>query len=103
MPATLHYLGLYDWLKFETNLTRIRGVTFNKPSRSGLKLYFLLLQRHFKFENLGTKSRTGMTLGRDMYHLNTFYIPKKAVNASVAGNATKKSPKNAIKFRKSPI
>ena len=44
-----------------------------------------------------------MTLGRDMYHLNTFYIPKKAVNARVAGDATKKSPKNAVKFRKSPI
>ena len=43
-----------------------------------------------------------MKLDPDIYHLNTFHIPKnEGVNDWVGGGASKKQPKNAIKLTKS--
>ena len=43
-----------------------------------------------------------MKLGPDMYHLNSFNIPKnEGVNEWAGGGATKKSPENAVKLRES--
>ena len=55
MPVKLPCIALLVKLgkEFDQNL----GVTFSKPSTSGLKLYFLMLSKHLKFENLGIKSR----------------------------------------------
>ena len=49
-----------------------------------------------------------MKLGPDMYHLNTFNIPKhEGVNEWAGGGgeggATKKPPENAIKLRESQL
>ena len=45
-----------------------------------------------------------MKLDPYLYHLNTFNIPNNdSVNDWVGGGATKKSPENAMKLRKSQI
>ena len=72
----MHYNALHHWSKFETKLT-FQCVKTKKPPRSSLKLYFLLVRKHLKFQNLKTTNLTWMNLGPDMYHLNTFNNAKE--------------------------
>ena len=46
----MHYIALHHWSKFQTNLTTFHCVT----SKSSLKLYFLLVWKHLKFQNSRT-------------------------------------------------
>ena len=54
----MHYVALHHWSKFQMNLTTFRWVTSKKPTRSSLKLYFLLVWKHLKFQNLWTANQT---------------------------------------------
>ena len=43
-------------------------------------------------------------LGQDMYHLNTFNVPKhEGVNKWAGGDVTKKPPENVMKLRESRL
>ena len=45
-----------------------------------------------------------MKLGPDMYHLNTFNLPKhEGVKEWMGGGASKKSPENAMKLGESQL
>ena len=59
-----------------TNLTTFGGVTSKKPPGGSLKLYFLLVWKHLKYESPGTTSQMQMELTGYMYHLNTFQFFK---------------------------
>ena len=43
VPSLMHYDALHHWSKFQTNLTILQWATSKKPTRSSLKLYFLLV------------------------------------------------------------
>ena len=101
----IQYLVLLYWSTFQAHLSPFWGVMAKKRPKISLKSYFLLLPKHLKFENSGTKNHTCIKLGPDMYHLNTFLLPRNGgVNQWVwGGDAYKKPPKNAIKLPQSPL
>ena len=88
----MHYNALHHWSKFQTNFSTFQWVTFKKPPRSSLKLNFLLVWKHLKFQNSRTTDQTQMKIGQDMNHLNTFNIPKsEGVNEWVGGGHNQKT------------
>ena len=91
----MHYVALHQWSKFKTNFTTFQWVTSKKPPRSSLKLYFLLVLKHLKFQNSRTtNNQTYMKLGLYLYHLNTFNIPNnEGVNEWAGGGAIKTTRK----------
>ena len=61
--------------------------------------YCLLFPKHLKFENSGTTNHIHIKLGPDMYHLNTFPLPRnEGANRWVAGGTPKKPLKNGKKL-----
>ena len=61
--------------------------------------YCLNFPKHLKFENSGTTNHIHIKLGPDMYHLNTFPLPRnEGVNRWAAGGAPKKQLKNGKKL-----
>ena len=74
MPYALPCIG--SLVEISNEFHHISGVTSKKPPWSSLKLYFLLVWKHLKFQNWRTTNQTSIKLGPDMYHLSTFNIPK---------------------------
>ena len=101
----MHYVALHHWSKCKTNLTTFQWVMSKKLPRSSLKLYFLLVRKHLKFQNSrATNNQTYMKLGPFLYHLNTFNIPNnEGVNEWAGGGATEKPLENAMKLRESRL
>ena len=97
----MNYFALHRWSKFKINLTTFQGVISKKPPRSSLNWYFLLVRKHLKFENSGTKNETYMKLGPVMYLLNTFHIPKhEGVNEWVGRRRIQKTTKKYHEINK---
>ena len=100
----MHYLALHHWWKFQTNLSTSEGVRSKNTTKSSLKSYFLLLQKHLKFGNSGTTNLIWMKLTWYKYHLNTFHLVQtEAVNRRAGGGAFKKPPNQAMILSKTWI
>ena len=67
---------LIYWPRFPIYLIPFWGVIAKKHPKISLKSGFLLLPKHLKFENSGTTNPILIKLGLDMYHLNTFLLPR---------------------------
>ena len=79
-----------------------------------LKSNFLLLWKLLNFETLGTANQKQIKIGPDIYHLNTFGLPKnEGVNKGPGGGGAgggggasgtyKETPKNATRITMSWI
>ena len=97
----IHYLVLRYWSTFQVYLSLFWGVMAKKRPEISLKSYFLLLPKHLKFENSGTTNHIRIKLAPDMYHLNTFPLPRnEGVNRWAGGGACKKTKRTCHKNNK---
>ena len=67
---------LIYWPRFPTYLIPFWGVMAKKNPKISLKSGFLLLPKHLKFENSRTTNHIRIKLRPDMYHVNTFVLPR---------------------------
>ena len=82
-----------EWIRERVHATHLGdGLTVS---------YCLLFPKHLKFENSGTTNHIHIKLGPDMYHLNTFPLPRnEGVNRWAGEGACKKTKKTCHKNNK---
>ena len=80
----IFFNALHQWSKFGNNQTSFGGVIPKKPPKSSLKSPFLVLEKHFKTHNFGTRNAMLMKLTTNMYLHETFHLAK---NWGVTHNA----------------
>ena len=101
VTCLMHYVALHYWWKCQTNLTTFQWVTPKKPLRSSLKLYFLLVWKNLKFQDLKTtNNETNKTWPRYV-PLYTFNIPKnEGVNEWIGGGRNQKTTRKCHEIKR---
>ena len=81
------FLMLFNNLNWVVHKQRREGVVLAAHIEGGQpKIQLSAITKAFEFENLGTVYQKYMKLGPDIYHINTFRLPKnEAVNKRKEG------------------